>query len=494
MSMLRRFAYKTITSPYVIVITGSVIALLLVATCIVVLLETREDAIARASENARNLGVIAEQDIERNLELYGLSLQAIVDGLKDPDVMNLPWKLRHAVLFDHAITASYLGAALVLDADGNVIVDSSSEVPRKGNFASRPYFTEQRDHPDLGMYISHPFMPVLRHTPSIALSRRVSNPDGSFAGVVVMSLDLDYFRQLFSSLKLGPLGAVALISQDGTMYMRHPYSEKIIGMDLMGASSFRHFLLSPEGTFFDTSTIDGTSRLYYYKHFSSLPFYIMIAQGVPDIYAEWWHRAVRIAALTATLAAGFIMLSLLMSIQLQRRLRAEEKLLLLARTDGLTGLNNRRTLDEILEHEWARARRVRSVFSLLFIDIDRFKSYNDTYGHQSGDNALAIVAQLIEASIRRPGDSAARYGGEEFVVVLPDTSLEGAAVIAEKIRAGISAQAVENSGSEYGHVTVSIGVAASAPERGTDVAGILNAADEALHQAKSTGRNKVVLA
>jgi diguanylate cyclase (GGDEF)-like protein len=119
-------------------------------------------------------------------------------------------------------------------------------------------------------------------------------------------------------------------------------------------------------------------------------------------------------------------------------MRAESELILLARTDGLTGLNNRRTLGEILEREWRRARRTRSVFSLLFVDIDRFKAYNDTYGHQAGDDALTAVAKCIGENIRRPMDSAARYGGEEFVVVLPDTAAEGAVQIAEKIRQAIS--------------------------------------------------------
>jgi diguanylate cyclase (GGDEF)-like protein len=109
-------------------------------------------------------------------------------------------------------------------------------------------------------------------------------------------------------------------------------------------------------------------------------------------------------------------------------MRAESELQLLARTDGLTGLNNRRSLGEILEHEWRRAKRSQSVLSLLFVDIDRFKAYNDTYGHQAGDDTLAAVARCIADNIRRPADSAARYGGEEFIVVLaPRWSLKRSA-------------------------------------------------------------------
>lgn len=128
---------------------------------------------------------------------------------------------------------------------------------------------------------------------------------------------------------------------------------------------------------------------------------------------------------------------------------AESELILLARTDGLTGLNNHRSFGEVLDREWRRARRVRSVFSLLFVDVDRFKAYNDTYGHQAGDDALAAVARRVGENIRRPADVAARYGGEEFVVLLPDTTENGAAQIAERIRIAINELGLEHVSSEF---------------------------------------------
>ncbi|MBV8247909.1 MAG: diguanylate cyclase [Comamonas sp.] len=212
-----------------------------------------------------------------------------------------------------------------------------------------------------------------------------------------------------------------------------------------------------------------------------------------DIYALWWHRALIIAAVMGALATACIGLCFAFGGQLRRRMRAEAELAMLARTDGLTGLNNRRTLDEILNQEWRRARRNRSVFSLLFVDIDRFKVYNDTYGHQAGDDALAAVAKCIGENIRRPVDSAARYGGEEFIVVLPDTSPEGAASMAERIRAAIVNLAIEHVGSEHGHVTVSIGAASWTPQWDVDVCAVIRAADEALYSAKATGRDMVAL-
>ncbi|MFX1676128.1 sensor domain-containing diguanylate cyclase [Paraburkholderia sp. A2WS-5] len=480
------------TAPYAIVVGGILIACALVGLCVLQLLQSRQDALDRASETSRNLGLVAERDIERNFELYDLSLQEVAQGLQRADVMALPPHLRHDVLFDHAMTAKFLGSMLVMDAAGNIVLDSANDVPRKGNFADRKSFTVQRDNPNVGLYVSDPYDSRLRNgTPSIALSRRLSHPDGTFAGIVLLAINLEYFHSLFSGLSLGPHGSMSLIGKDGIMVMRQPYDPRIPGRDISKASTFRRFVSASEGTFIETASIDGVRRLYYFKNLPNLPLIIMVAEAEQDIYAAWRHRALTIGLLVAAFGAALIALSVLLSVQLRRRMRAESELVLLARTDGLTGLNNRRTFGEILEQEWRRARRARSVFSLLFVDVDRFKAYNDTYGHQAGDDALAAVARCIGESIRRPGDIAARYGGEEFVVLLPNTSMTGAFAIAEKIRAAISGLAIEHVSSEYGRVTASIGMASWTPEEDGDAGAVIKAADEALYDAKTTGRNKI---
>ncbi|MGR3906308.1 sensor domain-containing diguanylate cyclase [Burkholderia sp. SR8] len=479
-------------APYTIVAIGIVVACALMGLCVLQLLQSRNDALERASETSRNLGLIAERDIERNFELYDLSLQAVIDGLKRPDVMNAPPSLRRAVLFDNAMTAQFLGSVLVLDAGGNIVLDSGNDVPRRGNFADRKYFAVQRDNPDAGLYISDPFASRLRGgVLSIGLTRRISNPDGTFGGVVLMAVNLEYFHQLFAGLSLGQHGSISLIGTDGVMVMRQPYDAHTIGRDISEAATFKRFQAAKEGVFSETSSLDGVRRLYYFRHLPRLPLIVMVAEAEQDIYAAWRHRATTIGALVATFGAAFIAVSVMLGTQLRHRMRAESELVLLARTDGLTGLNNRRSFAEVLDREWRRARRARSVFSLLFVDVDRFKSYNDTYGHQAGDDALTAVARCIGENIRRPVDTAARYGGEEFVVLLPDTPQTGAAQIAERIRAAIDQLALEHAGSEYGHVTASIGLASWKPEDDEEAGAVIKAADEALYYAKATGRNKV---
>jgi diguanylate cyclase (GGDEF)-like protein len=483
---------RWLSTPVAVASCGALMAVVMIGLCGLVLYQSRQDALDHTRDSLRDIAVIAQRDIERNLELYELSLQAVVDRLQQSDVMALPPHLRRELLFDRAASAKDLGSMLVLDERGNIIVDSGNDTPRAGNFSDRPYFIVQRDNLNAGLYISDPFQSRLRNgAPSIGLSRRLSHSDGSFAGIVLLAVNIAYFHDLFAGLSLGPHGSISLIGKDGVMLMRQPYNPKIIGRNIKTASTFRRFISAPEGSFSETASIDGVRRLYWFANFPHAPLIIMAAASEEDMYAPWRRRALTIGSLMAVFGVAFIALSILLGMQLRRRMRAESELQLLARTDGLTGLNNRRSLGEILEFEWRRAKRSQSILSLLFVDIDRFKAYNDTYGHQAGDDTLAAVARCIADNIRRPTDTAARYGGEEFIVVLPDTSALGASVIAEKIRSAISACQIEHAGSEFGRVTASIGAVSREPQMDDDLTTVIKAADEALYNAKATGRNKV---
>ncbi len=166
-----------------------------------------------------------------------------------------------------------------------------------------------------------------------------------------------------------------------------------------------------------------------------------------------------------------------------------------ANTDALTGLANRRRFDDLLDQEWRRAARDANALSVVMIDVDRFKAYNDMLGHQQGDRCLQAVAGVVARFARRPGDLVARYGGEEIVVLLPGTLVAGAEEIAWAIRAAIQAEGVEHAGNPpFGVVTASLGVASRLPRLAGDEDGpgrLVAAADAALYEAKRGGRNTV---
>ena len=163
----------------------------------------------------------------------------------------------------------------------------------------------------------------------------------------------------------------------------------------------------------------------------------------------------------------------------------------LATIDPLLGIANRRKFDEVLGKEWLRARRVGKPLALLMIDLDRFKGFNDRYGHPAGDDCLNRVVDAVAEALRRPGDLLARYGGEELVCVLPETDLDGAIAVSESIRAKVYEENIIHEDGVEGRVTVSIGVAATVPDAILSAEDLIDAADGSLYAAKDAGRNRV---
>ena len=167
----------------------------------------------------------------------------------------------------------------------------------------------------------------------------------------------------------------------------------------------------------------------------------------------------------------------------------------LSSLDGLTGIANRRHFDQIYEMEWRRAIRAGHDLSIVFLDIDFFKYYNDTYGHQEGDDCLKKVAAAAGSVLKRPADLLARYGGEEFVIILPETGVDGAYEVAQQIRSAIEMCNIPHSASQItDHVTVSIGVAGGKISLADKSQELIALADKALYEAKNGGRNQVRVA
>jgi diguanylate cyclase (GGDEF)-like protein len=196
--------------------------------------------------------------------------------------------------------------------------------------------------------------------------------------------------------------------------------------------------------------------------------------------------------LTRAFDAGIALEALLFALALADRNRALSALIAL---DGLTGIANRRSFDGALARAWDRSRRSHSALGVLMIDVDHFKRYNDSHGHQAGDEILRRVAAAVSAAVLRPDDVAARYGGEEFAIVLPLAEGEASRVVGERVRHNVRALAIPYPEAPTGIVTVSVGVASTRPaESGVTPTQLLAAADQALYQAKGQGRDKVVLA
>jgi diguanylate cyclase (GGDEF)-like protein len=197
-------------------------------------------------------------------------------------------------------------------------------------------------------------------------------------------------------------------------------------------------------------------------------------------------------AMVTWIARRFYRVSWRLRQQLEENRRLQDELLALTITDPLTGLHNRRHFDTVCATEWERARRDRKPLTVLFIDIDYFKSYNDSHGHRAGDDCLAAVGKAVAQSLQRPADIAARYGGDEFVVLLPDTYTDGALDVARRVLTAVAALDIPHGASPFGRVTSSIGAAQLVPRPHHTFQELLERADRALYAAKQAGRNEVV--
>lgn len=479
-------------TPAGVVVCAAVVWLGIAALCVAMLLVSREDTWHDAVQDGENLTLVLERDILRSVEFYDLSLRAVAEGAADERVMSLPKELRNQVLFERAATARYLGPITVYGADGAVQVSSVETSMRRTHRSNVRSFINEGEKTDAGLYISAPYTSrTAGGEKVVALSRQIFLPDGTFGGVVVGRLSVDYFRDLLDGLSVGNDGRVAVVETNGAMLSRVPGNPDDAGTDFSRSPVFAQSMKHGAGSFVATSSTDGVRRLYVYRHIRGLPFVVSVAPALNEVYAGWRWRAKWVALLMVLVTVIIAALAWALVNELRRRQVSRARLQRMAHRDAMTGLENRGTFDEVWRREFLRAKRTGRPLSLLFIDIDYFKAYNDRYGHQAGDKVLKSVAHHIAARVRRPGDHVARYGGEEFVVVLPETDAWGAASIAEEIRQAIYELDIEHIQSPYGRVTIAIGAASSGELDIADEMALIKAADMATYEAKSQGRNRV---
>lgn len=455
---------------------------------------SHRDATHAAASTAENVRTFVTSQVGNNLEALETALQDMRDALMSPAIMNLPESERRRLLMNRADRTRYHGAMAVVDAQGEIRGSSSSEVLPAINVADRDYFTVQRDHPPATLYISRPFISrAADKAPSLAVTLRRSDPDGRFDGIVIGVMKLAYLQELLKVTHLGDGGQVLLLRSDGVVLMRNRADGRNIdtGIDRFNSPIFQTYLKSGGRSFDALSPTDGQNRRYIHGVVPGMPLVVSVSQNIRDIYREWNRRAVSMVAVTALSCIAIITLTTLFRRELLRRAQAEAELCRLATVDALTGIANRRQFDAYLEREWRRAGRIQAPLGLLMVDVDRFKAFNDKYGHWVGDELLIAIAGSLAASVNRPGDLVARYGGEEFAVILPDTDTAGVMEIGERLRAAVEVTTAADATGRLLRGTVSIGAASLIPGARTTSADLIRAADAALYRAKESGRNTV---
>jgi diguanylate cyclase (GGDEF)-like protein len=387
----------------------------------------------------------------------------------------------------------------IFDAQGNWMANSFSEGLQTKNNGDRAYFRYHREHDDQSIHVGSIVESRTTGDMVIPISRRIQTADGAFAGVALATVPVSYFQSFFKRMAVDDEGVIFLALDNGELLARRPTVAALMTTNLSKGEIFSRYLPeSDSGTAVIKSIVDGIERIYAYRRLAGLPIVAAAGVSYEHVFAPWWSYVYQSVALVGSIILALAILGSLLYRQIQQLLVAEyelkiirKELEVIAHTDSLTSLANRRSFDLAIDKEWKRATRNQTSISVILLDIDLFKQYNDRYGHLSGDDCLVHVANLIAANVNRPGDIAARYGGEEFVVLLPDTELAGAVMVAENIRLSLSNANLQHSASPFGIVTISSGVVSTSRTGEKSPKEFLVEADRLLYAAKSQGRNRV---
>jgi diguanylate cyclase (GGDEF)-like protein/PAS domain S-box-containing protein len=585
----------------------------------------RQAAVKNAEVDVANLAQSLSQHADDTFELadslvIGLVHRLEMDGTSPAAIATL-----QEVIDLRKPTLGRVRGLFVYDETGRWLATSEKADLTVFNNSDREYFKYHREVPDQQVLIGNPIRSRSGGQWIITVTRRFNHPDGSFAGVVLASIDAAYFSRFYRRFDLGADGTISLVSSSGIVLARSVDNGTYIGRNLSGSPLIKDLRFRPPAsTYRFQSPLDGIWRLSFYKVSERYPVLVLVTEAQKDVLAGWRSEAIvrmafvlgltaliaaigfylvrqlverqRMAAILAAKEADFRLLAeessdmvmrigvdervlyvspscvrilgwtaeqltgtqalaginsddlprmrqtveglkqgtivetrviyrtrhrLKGEIWLETALRAtrepatgvvdgvvaisrdmtehkglERKLELLATQDALTGLANRRAFDEKLQDEWARCKRDGTPLSLLLIDVDHFKRYNDQYGHQAGDVCLRSVARIIASQAQRPADLAARYGGEEFALLLPDTDARSCERVGENIRQALHSLELAHAANPASNiVTASLGGATGWPttESPADHTSVISAADNALYAAKHSGRDRLIM-
>ncbi len=359
--------------------------------------------------------------------------------------------------------------------------------------SNREWCSVPKNNQNIQTYVSNMFT---SNTDELIVIQSRKFPGNEFNGLAGIGIDLKFFSTWLEKVSIKTHGVLAITDLNGKLLARKPAKPESLGKP--GKNPILEaFITSGENftTFRTISPFDQEPRIYGLRKVEGLPFIVVVGEADQDWLTDWRKRArLTVGALVILWSLAFYTLYIywkrLNNLAELQKMRDELEELSL--TDTLTGLANRRRFNDVLDTECHRLRRINAPISVIMIDVDSFKAFNDTYGHLAGDECLKLIADVIQSKVKRPQDLAARYGGEEFLCILPETEHAGAVAIAMNIKDGIADLGIQHEGSTTeNYVTASLGVATFVCDEETNTDTIINLADERLYTAKKNGRNQV---
>lgn len=456
-------------------------------------------AFASARNTVSNLARATGQHAEDTIRQVDVLTAALRERIEGDGLHRLNVLRTRELLAQQINIMPQLHGLFVFGPKGEWVVTNRDFFPTPPNNADRNYFQYHKTHNDRAIRIGDVIKSRSTGDLIIPISRRLNNPDGSFAGVLLGTINVSYFVDYYGDFKIDDKGVLVLATREGTILVRRPFVDSMIGTSLAQSTIYKDFLPQTNvGVVEAKAVTDSTERLYGYRALTAYPLVVEAGLSRESITAIWRGDLVKngfVLFLLITMLSVFgltVLSQLRQRMLMERELRhAHQTMRDMALTDSLTGIGNRRRLDNALVDELRLAKRSGSSLSLIMLDIDYFKRYNDKYGHAGGDDCLSAVACAVQKMVKRPGDLAVRYGGEEFTVLLPNTDQLGAEQITQNILDAIRSLRIEHSEHPLGYITASAGVTTRLPSD-VDIssASLLRFADIGLYEAKRNGRNR----
>ncbi len=436
--------------------------------------QLREASLRSAKLVTASLAESIAQQVETTLKTADTVVATLVQRAEVEGTDPASLQRQYGVMTSLAAALPAIHEMGLTDRDGNAIVKSLVANPVGLNYRERDYFRYLSTHDTRDVFIGSPVRSKIDGSLNITVSRRLNARDGSFAGIAVTSVSMDFFRRLFEQIQSKSTSAISLLADDRMVLAASP--------EAFGDGGFAALAASPADAL-EYRAPDGTRRVGSYNRLASYPMIAMVAEDSAQILAQW-HAQLRVHAAIVLVILAIIGALAWRVDQANRATRMQ------ALRDALTGLANRRCFNETIDREFGRARRHWQPLALIMIDIDLFKSFNDRHGHPAGDACLRAVAAAVQGVLSRPCDLVARYGGEEIALLLPETDAAGAINVLGHVQAAVRSLAMPHEASPHAIVTVSAGVAVWTPGgHVATTAALVESADAALYAAKALGRN-----
>lgn len=475
-----------------------------IAANILSLLRSWERTVKDAESEAINLSISQARQAEDTFLQTDLALQQIRRTVGN----DTPNERYNYLLTDLKDRLPQLHGLSIFDAQGNRRSTSFNYVPPDINYSDREYFNYHQRNKQTGIHIGRLIRSRVTGEWIIPVSMRLNDPDGAFSGLILATIKLDYFKKFYDYFEMGDRDLLALLLLDGTALYVRPYTDAVINRNFSYSPLFKRELVRvDQGSSTWLSAIDGIVRVYGFARIASYPLVVVAGFDRAELRRHWVEANLIDWLINALLLIGLLVMGRVLFRQVRINIddqlemfhlrddlvKINHTLQTMAMVDGLTGLANRRKFDATLQQALADSALTQKPVSLILLDIDYFKRYNDACGHVAGDACLRITGNVLEMAARRSDDVVARYGGEEFAIILPNTSAEDAYRVAWRAVRMVSDKKIPHPATENAEpiVTISAGcycVTGSGAEQ--DVATLIHGADRALYQSKKQGRNR----